>query len=411
MENCVTRRPKILLYYKSFEENRWIGGAEFRLTQAIDLLKNRCELTLMTPTRPNWERINALYGSTIRDDEVKIVLVPHPLWRIAQYFFSKRDYRIRRIQSEAARHDLAASFDNFTDFGHASIQFITFYSFFKYFGISYPVNQQKPKLDSLRPRQILQFFFNRFREPVYYFLNRHVRRTPTFADIIERGDRVIANSEWAASFLKPFGYDATVLYPPVVMSFPVAPFERRSADFLTLSRIAPEKRIEDAIEIIDRLRRRTGRDVTLHLCGQKDDSAYCRAIERLAADKPWIVFEGLIFGERKRSLLTSCRYALHARRNEEFGISVAEFLRAGLIPFVPDTGGSAEIVRNPALCFHDIDDAVEKIACFLDRTVDEQVTVQKSLLSRGDNFDLKSFQCGLLDIFSQELQKRGLTLD
>ena len=50
-------------------------------------------------------------------------------------------------------------------------------------------------------------------------------------------------------------------------------------------------------------------------------------------------------------------FALHAERIEAFGISVAEYLVAGLIPIVPDEGGTPEVVGSPALAYHAAEDA------------------------------------------------------
>ena len=50
-------------------------------------------------------------------------------------------------------------------------------------------------------------------------------------------------------------------------------------------------------------------------------------------------------------------YAVHARRNEEFGISMTEHLKAGCIPAVPDEGGSPEVVDPLSLPCHVNEDA------------------------------------------------------
>ena len=40
---------------------------------------------------------------------------------------------------------------------------------------------------------------------------------------------------------------------------------------------------------------------------------------------------------------------------------MAELLESGSLPFVPDSGGQAEIVSDPNLLYRDMDDAVAKI--------------------------------------------------
>ena len=69
-----------------------------------------------------------------------------------------------------------------------------------------------------------------------------------------------------------------------------------------------------------------------------------------------------MFGREKEELLLSGMYAVHARRDEEFGISVTEYLKAGLIPIVPNEGGSCEVVDNPALTYGTNQEAAQILA-------------------------------------------------
>ncbi len=56
------------------------------------------------------------------------------------------------------------------------------------------------------------------------------------------------------------------------------------------------------------------------------------------------------------------RYAIHGMVDEHFGIAPAELQRAGCITFVPNGGGSPEIVgRDERLVYRSIEDAIEKI--------------------------------------------------
>ena len=47
------------------------------------------------------------------------------------------------------------------------------------------------------------------------------------------------------------------------------------------------------------------------------------------------------------------------------GIAVAEYLKAGCIPVVPDVGGPSEIVDDPELEFRDVDGAAGILAKLL----------------------------------------------
>ena len=72
-------------------------------------------------------------------------------------------------------------------------------------------------------------------------------------------------------------------------------------------------------------------------------------------------------GAEKAQILAACRYGIHGREGEAFGIGVAEMVKAGCITFAPAEGGPAEIVNHEALLYRDDDEAVEKITAVLDQ--------------------------------------------
>ena len=67
--------------------------------------------------------------------------------------------------------------------------------------------------------------------------------------------------------------------------------------------------------------------------------------------------------------LTGCRYGIHGREGEAFGIGVAEMVKAGCITFAPAEGGPAEILAHQALLYENDADAVEKISAVLSHDV------------------------------------------
>ena len=52
-------------------------------------------------------------------------------------------------------------------------------------------------------------------------------------------------------------------------------------------------------------------------------------------------------------------------REEAFGISITEYLKAGLIPIVPDEGGACEVVDNCDLSFHTNEEAANTLVKLL----------------------------------------------
>jgi glycosyltransferase involved in cell wall biosynthesis len=75
---------------------------------------------------------------------------------------------------------------------------------------------------------------------------------PSGRDVL-RDDVVIANSRWTANLLRQAcGIDcAAVVYPSVWTEFPDIPWEEKEQAFVMIGRIASEKQVERAIEILE----------------------------------------------------------------------------------------------------------------------------------------------------------------
>jgi len=125
--------------------------------------------------------------------------------------------------------------------------------------------------------------------------------------------------------------------------------------------ISPEKRIETAIEIVDRVRA-GGADMRLRILGSTRDRRYLRRIQALIAACPWITLQPDLPRPGLLEAIARCRYGLHAMADGHFGIGVAEMAASGSIPFVPNDGGQVEVVGGDArLVYDSVDEAAAKI--------------------------------------------------
>ena len=185
----------------------------------------------------------------------------------------------------------------------------------------------------------------------------------------DRRETVLPNSNFAKRSIEEY-YKCKVhaaFYPPTV--FEPGRGERVEEhvgdnDIACIGRLAPEKRIGALIEMVRKARERTGIDFRLRLAGKCPDDDNGQAIKALAAKYDWVKLEGTLYGEAKAAFLASCRFAIHGCKVEAFGISVTEYLKAGLVPIVPKAGGSSEVVGLEALAYASDEDAV-KILCRL----------------------------------------------
>src|SRR5207249_3506195 len=166
--------------------------------------------------------------------------------------------------------DVLMTADNEADFGRPGIQYVHY-----------------PKLDPVRPEVDLRWYHGSRAVMALYY--RAGRRLGGISDDGVRRNLTLANSAFIAARIRaPHGIEAVVLHPPVPGDFPAVPWEAREDGFVALGRISPEKRLEDVIEILRRVRARA-EAVRLHLVGTDDDPGYTARIRRLvAADAAWI---------------------------------------------------------------------------------------------------------------------------
>ena len=156
---------------------------------------------------------------------------------------------------------------------------------------------------------------------------------------------LLANSAWTADRVEErYGRRPDVLFPPVE---PIdgAAWKDRESGVVVAGRIAPDKRTHEAFEVVERVRA-AGHDVHLHVVGSAAGAyrSYARRIRELAADRPWADVETDVPRARLVELLGTHRYGLNLKPDEHFGMTVAEYVAAGMVPFAPASGGQVNVL-------------------------------------------------------------------
>ncbi len=399
-------KPKLLFVYQVTLPD--YGGGYFLPARAVALLKEKCQIALLLTRTPGWDITNSQFCPYLNDGDVETVIKePAPRWlRFWRLYFNPGvlNPEIRRL---ARNYDLCVSFANIGYVGKPTIHFVTDATAMDMIGVKGPRYQllvqpcstfkDRVRMKAVRGvKLVLRFLGLLFRN------QRRLRNA-----LLKNGDRVVANSRWIASFFEKENFPVDIIYPPVTAEFPYVPFAERRADFVCISRIVNLKRIEKMIEILAGVRKRSGREFQFHIAGRFTDSPYPMYVKGIASRYPWIKLHGYLSGKEKEILLTNHRYAIHACEFEAFGISVAEYLKAGCIPFVPNEGGSAEIVGAPEFCYADTDDAVGKILRFLEKDEKEQSEAQARMLERGRLFTLEKFDEAFTALFEEKLAECG----
>ncbi|MEL6136627.1 MAG: glycosyltransferase, partial [Cyanobacteria bacterium J06628_6] len=138
--------------------------------------------------------------------------------------------------------------------------------------------------------------------------------------------------------------------------------------FLCSGRIVKPKQTHRVISMLQAVREK-GFDVKLHITGGGGGiyaDSYMRQIETLARqNSDWVYLHRNLSYKDYLELVSRCRYGVHYKP-EPFGISVAEMLKADMIPFVRTFGGQMEIVgsEQKSILFADEQDGVEKLFRF-----------------------------------------------
>jgi glycosyltransferase involved in cell wall biosynthesis len=116
------------------------------------------------------------------------------------------------------------------------------------------------------------------------------------------------------------------------------------------------------------------------------------------------LYENLSYEDYSR-LLYRCKYGIHFKP-EPFGISVAEMVKAGIIPFARDEGGPLEIIgrENRALFFKTFEDAVERVTDVL-RDPGEQARLLGTLESRRSLFSTERFRADIARVVAGYFQE------
>ena len=342
----------VLLYYSfSFA----LGGGEYLPLAFIAALQKMGNLTVAVDQACNFERSYKAFGTDLGIDlpRLRIVQVTPPDYDPRRHNVLASLRRFRRLKQLARRSDVCISAASIMDFGKPAHHFINMLAFGDDAFTAF-VHGKSSRAGGGTMAKAKRFFSNSILRPI---LGMRSKRSI----ICDARQHIYPNSRYVEKFMKSFygPFNSEVFYPPTLFEAEHGAAARDPLKVVYIGRIIPEKRIEDLVAIVERARAATGLDIAFHVAGRLDQTpSYGRKLDTMAKERDWLKFVGALYGEEKARFLTSGSYAIHAERDEAFGISIAEYLASGLIPIVPDEGGTPEIVDSPELAYHTEDDAV-----------------------------------------------------
>jgi glycosyltransferase involved in cell wall biosynthesis len=368
-------RRRIAILFPSFLG----GGAEAVCLWMLQALREDYELALHTFSEIDFRSLDRYYGTRLEDGGVRLVqpfagaALNRSLAGSQRMYTLRQHLLIRHLKSLQDTPDLCISAFNEMDLGRRGIQYIHFPLFGR--------GHEAVRGEVLAPD-------SRWRE-VYRNL---CRLLSGYSERRMRENLTIANSHWTAGILRRvYDIEPRVIYPPVSGGFPRIAWERKRSGFIVVGRIVPEKRVETALNIVKQLRRE-GHELSLCIAGRSSAPAYLASLrERMKGDESWASIQTNLTREGLSGLIARYRYGLHVRENEQFGIGVAEMLKAGCIPFVSSRGGQTEIVGGQEpLVFDGPAQAVERIGRVL-ASESIQRRLRRDLARRAQMFSAERF--------------------
>ncbi len=375
---------RVLIYHKKFTS--FLAGGAFQPLMFISELQKTCEVTLALNEGADLSRAAELSGIPVDVKRLRIVRLDPEKGYASRHEWLASLLRTRKLKRLAKDADLCISTANVIDFGKPGHHFI--YLLSQFAGAAF--------YDSLMgrgggfgirraARRISTALYENIVKPLFGV--RPMRRI--FADPRER---IYPTSKYVegvlAGYFGPF--NSKVFYPPTTFEFTDAKVQRDPLLAIYVGRIFPPKRITEIIEIVEKARAQSGKDLKLAIAGELVPSPYVDLLRKLASERPWLRLVGPVYGADKERFMLSASYALHAERDEAFGIAIAEYIKAGCVAIVPDVGGPAEIVGEKRLEFKKPSEAAS-ILCNLAGDDGFRDEIENRLAKRAKDFTVEAY--------------------
>jgi hypothetical protein len=234
----MTSQKKIAVLFPAFLG----GGAEAVAAWMLQSLMTDYDLTLITFTNIDFEQIDRQYGTQLARSKINVI-VPfnntfiHRLLDRIYTLFTIRQHLLawyfRRIKNS---FDLAISAFDEMDLGNPGMQYIHY----PLFGWGHETVRH------------VMGYPDSFARRLY---SRASALLLGYSDKRMRANLTVTNSYWTAEIInKIYNIESVILYPLVSLSTTDIPWQKKENGFIYPTRIVPEKKIVEAINVVRKIR-------------------------------------------------------------------------------------------------------------------------------------------------------------
>ena len=315
------------------------GGAEAVCAYALDALSREHEVTLLSWSAPDRERLDAFYGTRLADAAFRSVAVCerlHAPSTLHRRLLFQHVACSRYARSVALGYDLVVSTHGELAAPRPAVQYLA-----------------HPIYSSRVPHEVVTGAHADWPERL---LRRGARATARWLvggsrRAFSRNVTLTCSAFMAEWVRRAWGIEARVVWPPVPLAdVPQVPWEQRTPGVVCVGKLREGKHVLEVIQAVTEARR-AGADLHLHIVGN-GGGPYADAVLDACHRSPHATYHGILSLTDLTALLAGNRYGVHAFPHEHFGISFAQMVRAGCLPFAADGGAPAQFLENaPALRF------------------------------------------------------------
>ena len=239
---------------------------------------------------------------------------------------------------------------------------------------------------------------------IYGSLLRNIAATLTKKGKVLQPCILIFNSEYTLKLTEHLVHEETfsylydwlrgakhvVLNPPIQSSVLYQAYKLKYKQYkknivATLCRIEPFKRIDDVIDIADKIiNEYRFENIKFIIMGRVQNITYYRNLKRKIKSRKldnYVLLMPNVTEKTKSRILGVSKILLHTARHEHFGIAVLEALAYGLVPIVHSSGGPKFLCKEVGIgaTYESLEEASEKILKILHNWRDLSLNVIEKL--------------------------------